>query len=259
VPKTDLLRGTLDLLILEILTLGLDHGWGTSNRISQSSRDGLHASQGSLYPALHRLELRGDVIFRAQGGRATRHFCRVRAARRAAALRAAGERRFAALLAWRDSACFDAALRPSPFNARVTARDRLAEGRLRVPVAARLAERALCFVLAFALAGGGGSLTPARRAFDSPIAIACLVDRAPCLPSRMCSISSCTNSPACVEGAFPARLSLRARSMVFCSGIVSPLARCPTQVPRPDRADSTSADPRHYLDVRRMAFKRASA
>jgi len=60
-PKTDLLQGTLDLLILKILTLGPNHGWGISNRIRQMSREGLNASQGSLYPALHRLELRGDV------------------------------------------------------------------------------------------------------------------------------------------------------------------------------------------------------
>ena len=60
-PKTDLLQGTLDLLILKILTLGPNHGWGISNRIRQISREGLEASQGSLYPALHRLELRGDV------------------------------------------------------------------------------------------------------------------------------------------------------------------------------------------------------
>ncbi len=60
-PKTDLLQGTLDLLILKVLTLGPNHGWGISNRIRQMSREGLNASQGSLYPALHRLELRGDV------------------------------------------------------------------------------------------------------------------------------------------------------------------------------------------------------
>ena len=59
--KTELLQGTLDLLILKILTLGPNHGWGIANRIRQISRDGLEASQGSLYPALHRLELRGDV------------------------------------------------------------------------------------------------------------------------------------------------------------------------------------------------------
>jgi len=60
-PKTDLLQGTLDLLILKILALGPNHGWGVSNRIRQISREGLQASQGSLYPALHRLEVRGDV------------------------------------------------------------------------------------------------------------------------------------------------------------------------------------------------------
>lgn len=60
-PKADLLQGTLDLLILKILTLGANHGWGIANRIRQISREGLEASQGSLYPALHRLELRGDV------------------------------------------------------------------------------------------------------------------------------------------------------------------------------------------------------
>jgi PadR family transcriptional regulator PadR len=61
VAKTDLLQGTLDLLILKILKLGPNHGWGIANRLRQISRDGLNASQGSLYPALHRLELRGDV------------------------------------------------------------------------------------------------------------------------------------------------------------------------------------------------------
>jgi transcriptional regulator len=60
-PKNDLLQGTLDLLILRILALGPNHGWGVSMRIRQMSREGLNASQGSLYPALHRLELNGDL------------------------------------------------------------------------------------------------------------------------------------------------------------------------------------------------------
>jgi len=55
--KTDLLQGTLDLLVLRILTLGPNHGWGISNRIRQMSKEGLTASQRSLYPFLHRLEL----------------------------------------------------------------------------------------------------------------------------------------------------------------------------------------------------------
>jgi PadR family transcriptional regulator, regulatory protein PadR len=61
VPRTELLQGTLDLLLLRVLALGPNHGWGISNRIRQMSQEGLRASQGSLYPALHRLELRGEV------------------------------------------------------------------------------------------------------------------------------------------------------------------------------------------------------
>jgi transcriptional regulator len=56
-----LLQGTLDLLILRILALGPNHGWGIANRLQQISKDGLKTSQGSLYPALHRLEMRGEV------------------------------------------------------------------------------------------------------------------------------------------------------------------------------------------------------
>lgn len=60
-PKSDLLQGTLDLLVLRILSLEPNHGWGIAQRIRETSREGLNASQGSLYPALHRLELGGDV------------------------------------------------------------------------------------------------------------------------------------------------------------------------------------------------------
>ena len=60
-PRTELLQGTLDLVILRILVLGPNHGWGISMRLRQISREGLATSQGSLYPALHRLELRGEV------------------------------------------------------------------------------------------------------------------------------------------------------------------------------------------------------
>jgi PadR family transcriptional regulator, regulatory protein PadR len=52
----DLLQGTLDLLILKALALGPMHGYGVSLRIAQLSRDDLQVQQGSLYPALHRLE-----------------------------------------------------------------------------------------------------------------------------------------------------------------------------------------------------------
>lgn len=57
-PKTDLLQGTLDLLILKILAPGPMHGYAVSQRIQQISRDVLQVQQGSLYPALHRLERR---------------------------------------------------------------------------------------------------------------------------------------------------------------------------------------------------------
>ena len=55
-PSSDVLRGTLDLLILKTLALGPMHGWGISERIQQLSRDALRIGQGSLYPALQRLE-----------------------------------------------------------------------------------------------------------------------------------------------------------------------------------------------------------
>lgn len=57
--KTDLLQGTLDMLILKIVALGPVHGYGISMRIQQISKDVLQVQQGSLYPALHRLEKRG--------------------------------------------------------------------------------------------------------------------------------------------------------------------------------------------------------
>lgn len=55
-PGPDLQQGTLDLLILKALTLGPLHGWGISKRIRLMSRDVLEVQQGSLYPALYRLE-----------------------------------------------------------------------------------------------------------------------------------------------------------------------------------------------------------
>jgi len=57
--KTDLLQGTLDLLILKVVALGPVHGYGISQRIRQISSSVLQVQQGSLYPALHRLEKRG--------------------------------------------------------------------------------------------------------------------------------------------------------------------------------------------------------
>jgi len=60
-PSTDLLQGTLDLLILQTLALGPMHGWGVAQRIQQVSAEVLQIGQGSLYPALHRLEYKGWI------------------------------------------------------------------------------------------------------------------------------------------------------------------------------------------------------
>ena len=65
-PSTDLLQGTLDVLILKTLALEPMHGWGIALRIQQISNDVLQVGQGSLYPALHRLEL--DGILAAEWG-----------------------------------------------------------------------------------------------------------------------------------------------------------------------------------------------
>jgi transcriptional regulator len=64
--KLDLLQGTLDLLILRTLETGPKHGWAISERIQQISQDVLQVNQGSLYPALHRLEHQGWI--RAEWG-----------------------------------------------------------------------------------------------------------------------------------------------------------------------------------------------
>jgi PadR family transcriptional regulator PadR len=57
--KTDLLQGTLDLLILKVVQFGPIHGYAIAQRIQQISKEVLQVQQGSLYPALHRLENRG--------------------------------------------------------------------------------------------------------------------------------------------------------------------------------------------------------
>src|SRR5229473_898640 len=64
--RLDLLQGTLDLLILRTLQTGPMHGWAISDRIQQISQDVLQVNQGSLYPALHRLEHQGWI--RAEWG-----------------------------------------------------------------------------------------------------------------------------------------------------------------------------------------------
>lgn len=59
--KSDLLQGTLDVLVLKTLELEPMHGWGISQRIQQISENVLQVNQGSLYPALHRLEEKGLI------------------------------------------------------------------------------------------------------------------------------------------------------------------------------------------------------
>jgi transcriptional regulator len=59
--RIELPQGTLDLLILKALELEARHGWGVAERIKQISHEVLHVQQGSLYPALHRLERRGWI------------------------------------------------------------------------------------------------------------------------------------------------------------------------------------------------------
>src|ERR1700688_3307598 len=67
--KSDLPQGTLDLLILQVVALGPVHGYAIAQRLQQVSRDVVQAPQGSLYPALHRLEHRGllDAVRKETG------------------------------------------------------------------------------------------------------------------------------------------------------------------------------------------------
>lgn len=82
---SDLLQGTLDLLILKTVSLEPKHGWAIAKRIQQISHEVLQVQQGSLYPALHRLEQQGWI--RAQwaeteGGRAAKFYSLTAAGRR---------------------------------------------------------------------------------------------------------------------------------------------------------------------------------
>jgi PadR family transcriptional regulator PadR len=85
VQKTELLRGTLDLLILQTLTIRPLHGYGIAQHIAQLSNDALSVEQGSLYPALERLQARGWVTSRwgpSPTGRRARYYTITRAGRR---------------------------------------------------------------------------------------------------------------------------------------------------------------------------------
>jgi transcriptional regulator len=82
---SDLIQGTLDLLILKTLSLEPKHGWAIAKRIQQVSRDALQITQGSLYPALHRLEQQGWIKGQAgttESGREAKIYALTAAGRR---------------------------------------------------------------------------------------------------------------------------------------------------------------------------------
>ena len=82
---TDLVQGTLDLLVLKIIALEPQHGWAISQRLKQVSGDALQVSDGSLYPALHKLELAGWIVAEwktGELGRRAKFYSLTRAGRR---------------------------------------------------------------------------------------------------------------------------------------------------------------------------------
>jgi transcriptional regulator len=95
--ESDVLRGTLDLLILKVLTLEPMHGWGVSQRIQEHSRGVLDVNQGSLYPALQRLEQRGliDADWQVtENNRRARYYRLTTAGKRAVGVETANWRRY---------------------------------------------------------------------------------------------------------------------------------------------------------------------
>ena len=100
--RLDLPQGTLDLLILRALTLGPKHGWGIGERIHQISRAALQVRQGSLYPALHRLERQGWIKARwgsSDNNRRAKFYELTRAGRRQLHAETTAWRRLAAAVA----------------------------------------------------------------------------------------------------------------------------------------------------------------
>ena len=102
-PPADVLRGTLDLLILKTLTLEPMHGWGISQRIQQFSRGVLDVNQGSLYPALQRLEEKDwiDSEWRTtENNRRAKFYRLTTKGRRAVGDETASWRRYVAAVEW---------------------------------------------------------------------------------------------------------------------------------------------------------------
>jgi PadR family transcriptional regulator len=98
-PQTDALRGSLDLLILKTLSLSPMHGWGISQRVQQISKGVLEVNQGSLYPALQRLEKDGLVTSdwdTTDNNRRARYYRLTATGRRALGAELENWRRFAA-------------------------------------------------------------------------------------------------------------------------------------------------------------------
>lgn len=97
----DLMRGTLDLLILRTLQLGDEHGWGIGQRIEQRSEEAFSVGQGSLYPALQRLEQRGWIDSewrRTEENRRAKYYRLTSAGRRALGEERANWRRYVAAM-----------------------------------------------------------------------------------------------------------------------------------------------------------------
>jgi PadR family transcriptional regulator PadR len=96
---TDVLRGSLDLLVMKTLSLGPLHGWGISQRVQQVSKGVLEVNQGSLYPALQRLEKQGLITSdwsTTESNRRARYYRLTAAGRRALGAELESWRRFAA-------------------------------------------------------------------------------------------------------------------------------------------------------------------
>ena len=100
--KPDLLQGTLDMLVLQILTLAPLHGYAIAQRLKQITNDALHVQQGSLYPALHRLEERGWLRAEwgpSETGRDAKFYSLTRAGRKQLAVERVNWERLAAAIA----------------------------------------------------------------------------------------------------------------------------------------------------------------
>ncbi len=98
---TDLVQGTLDLLILKVVALRPMHGWAIAQRIRQMSNDELRVGQGSLYPALHKLEHNGWIEARwgeSENNRRAKYYSLTRAGRKGLATETAEWERLSAAI-----------------------------------------------------------------------------------------------------------------------------------------------------------------